>query len=285
MATTAQCPSCSTRFRVVPDQLKISKGWVRCGKCSEVFDARFSLSGFGPVPDFLRVDPAGADAIPAPNQVSIILRQESEETSEDPLPGSVDVLLDLPDARPESLDHRDSLEPDPVAINAEVQQIADREGPLQTSDATDSDPASKSGFVWALEDVPRSLLQEPEPEPVLESVAESPELATQAAAKPEDELPPSAASQALVSLPDEWRHEVPEPTWESSPSSPLQVDVAQPQRLVLSDRHGAKPFGTWQACGCCCLAWFCRWFWHWPYKCWCKSVTSWRRTGQQAAHG
>jgi predicted Zn finger-like uncharacterized protein len=26
-------------FRVVPDQLRISEGWVRCGHCSEVFDA------------------------------------------------------------------------------------------------------------------------------------------------------------------------------------------------------------------------------------------------------
>jgi len=33
------CPSCGTLFKVVPDQLKISDGWVRCGHCSEVFDA------------------------------------------------------------------------------------------------------------------------------------------------------------------------------------------------------------------------------------------------------
>ena len=26
-------------FKVVPDQLRISEGWVRCGQCSEVFDA------------------------------------------------------------------------------------------------------------------------------------------------------------------------------------------------------------------------------------------------------
>lgn len=26
-------------FRVVPDQLRVSEGWVRCGQCSEVFDA------------------------------------------------------------------------------------------------------------------------------------------------------------------------------------------------------------------------------------------------------
>src|SRR3954463_14599066 len=32
-------PACGTLFKVVPDQLKISDGWVRCGHCSEVFDA------------------------------------------------------------------------------------------------------------------------------------------------------------------------------------------------------------------------------------------------------
>ena len=30
-------------FKVVPDQLRISEGWVRCGKCSEVFDAARNL--------------------------------------------------------------------------------------------------------------------------------------------------------------------------------------------------------------------------------------------------
>ncbi len=28
-----------TMFRVVPDQLRISEGWVRCGQCDEIFDA------------------------------------------------------------------------------------------------------------------------------------------------------------------------------------------------------------------------------------------------------
>ena len=39
-----RCPACSTVFRVVPDQLRVSEGWVRCGRCSEVFDASRSLS-------------------------------------------------------------------------------------------------------------------------------------------------------------------------------------------------------------------------------------------------
>ena len=39
MGNITQCPQCGTRFRVVPDQLKLSQGWVRCGHCSEVFEA------------------------------------------------------------------------------------------------------------------------------------------------------------------------------------------------------------------------------------------------------
>lgn len=30
-------------FKVVPDQLRVSEGWVRCGQCSEVFDANLHL--------------------------------------------------------------------------------------------------------------------------------------------------------------------------------------------------------------------------------------------------
>lgn len=39
MSLATRCPSCGTIFRVVQDQLKISEGWVRCGRCSEVFNA------------------------------------------------------------------------------------------------------------------------------------------------------------------------------------------------------------------------------------------------------
>lgn len=39
MSLITRCPACGTMFKVVADQLKISQGWVRCGQCSEVFDA------------------------------------------------------------------------------------------------------------------------------------------------------------------------------------------------------------------------------------------------------
>ena len=39
MSLITRCPACATLFKVVPDQLKLSDGWVRCGHCSDVFDA------------------------------------------------------------------------------------------------------------------------------------------------------------------------------------------------------------------------------------------------------
>ena len=39
MSLITRCPACQTLFKVVPDQLRISGGWVRCGMCDEIFDA------------------------------------------------------------------------------------------------------------------------------------------------------------------------------------------------------------------------------------------------------
>jgi predicted Zn finger-like uncharacterized protein len=45
MAT--RCTSCATAFRVVQDQLKVSEGWVRCGRCDAVFNALEGLFDLG----------------------------------------------------------------------------------------------------------------------------------------------------------------------------------------------------------------------------------------------
>ena len=39
MSLATRCTSCGTIFKVVQDQLKVSEGWVRCGRCHEVFNA------------------------------------------------------------------------------------------------------------------------------------------------------------------------------------------------------------------------------------------------------
>ena len=47
MNLIASCPACHTSYKLVPDQLRISDGWVRCGQCSEVFDASQPLTEAG----------------------------------------------------------------------------------------------------------------------------------------------------------------------------------------------------------------------------------------------
>jgi predicted Zn finger-like uncharacterized protein len=43
MSQITRCPACDTLFKVVPDQLRVSDGWARCGQCDEVFDANAHL--------------------------------------------------------------------------------------------------------------------------------------------------------------------------------------------------------------------------------------------------
>lgn len=43
MSLITRCPACETLFKVVPDQLRISEGWVRCGQCDDIFDASLHL--------------------------------------------------------------------------------------------------------------------------------------------------------------------------------------------------------------------------------------------------
>ncbi|CAB5516186.1 hypothetical protein LMG26857_05256 [Achromobacter anxifer] len=53
MALTTRCPQCGTTFKVVPDQLRVRNGLVRCGACSTVFDGRACLlpvAGAAPQP-------------------------------------------------------------------------------------------------------------------------------------------------------------------------------------------------------------------------------------------
>lgn len=42
-ALAARCTACGTVFRIVPDQLRVSGGWVRCGRCAQVFNASENL--------------------------------------------------------------------------------------------------------------------------------------------------------------------------------------------------------------------------------------------------
>ena len=61
MSLITRCPACTTLFKVVPDQLRVSEGWVRCGQCDEVFDANAHLQNDGHEQSPLPMAPAERD--------------------------------------------------------------------------------------------------------------------------------------------------------------------------------------------------------------------------------
>lgn len=119
MSQITRCPACSTQFKVVADQLRISEGWVRCGHCAEVFDASKSLMPAPPpalLPDVSLTDVrpppmpvARADdssrawgAAPAPVQkaFSRVVVEPDAPVGNAPAPSGAGVLAEAPFARP-----------------------------------------------------------------------------------------------------------------------------------------------------------------------------------------
>ena len=78
MSFVTRCPACATHFKVVSDQLKISDGWVRCGHCSDVFDATIHLEAW--VPPHPPRSGTTATATPPPQPAEPVRAEESIET-------------------------------------------------------------------------------------------------------------------------------------------------------------------------------------------------------------
>lgn len=77
MSLITRCPACGTMFKVVPDQLRISEGWVRCGHCADVFDASANLQA--------EVPPAADAAATEPDPLPVAyaappVRENGEES-------------------------------------------------------------------------------------------------------------------------------------------------------------------------------------------------------------
>jgi predicted Zn finger-like uncharacterized protein len=145
MSLITRCPACGTLFKVVPDQLRISEGWVRCGHCAEVFDAAAHLQ-----------DEAGeeqeqpATAAPAAPPPQPIVAEPAETASElEAFPSSLNteigesIAFDAPDA---------------AEIEAEAEALV--EGPLDRpfefrrrddSELETSEPQALAGRSWELE--------------------------------------------------------------------------------------------------------------------------------------
>ena len=75
MSLATRCTFCGTVFRVVQDQLKVSEGWVRCGRCDNVFNALetlFDLEREAP-PEWI---PVASQDVPISAATSIVAAAE-----------------------------------------------------------------------------------------------------------------------------------------------------------------------------------------------------------------
>ena len=188
MSQITCCPFCATKFKVVPDQLRISEGWVRCGQCKEIFDAAAHLQVL-PLPVAV---PAPALAV-APVQVPAFLREPLPVSAPAPTPAPVPAPLPAPPAAPEAeaeaaavFSLEDAPTPEVPADSPEAPNVlqapeVEVEAPL----APESEPAP----LPAPEPQPAPLPEpapEPEPAPVPEPVPEP---------EPELELEPQVPSR------------------------------------------------------------------------------------------
>ena len=90
MSLITRCPGCETSFKVVPDQLRLSEGWVRCGQCNLVFDAALHIQ----VPEN-EAPPVAVVVPPAP--LSPLIPSAPSTTPDEPvLPAINPVADDVP---------------------------------------------------------------------------------------------------------------------------------------------------------------------------------------------
>jgi predicted Zn finger-like uncharacterized protein len=129
MSLATRCTSCGTIFRIVQDQLKVSEGWVRCGRCQKVFNALEALF------DLERELPPQRTAPVVPvTTPDIAARGVSEFVSSHLPPLEPDTRAELP-----STHEDDSLQSRFLASPREPEQLSNRhtetQGPPEFEDA------------------------------------------------------------------------------------------------------------------------------------------------------
>ncbi|WP_298931703.1 DUF3426 domain-containing protein [uncultured Ramlibacter sp.] len=132
MSLITCCPACGTMFKVVPDQLRISEGWVRCGHCAEVFDASAHLhDGAMPVSGPPAAPPPQAQIPQQPEPLPETLADAaSGEPAADAQADDGDSLAPLPQPQdlsypPFALSHADGSDDDGAAVAAPVDSAWD----------------------------------------------------------------------------------------------------------------------------------------------------------------
>ncbi len=117
MSLITRCPACQTLFRVVPDQLRISDGWVRCGQCQEAFDASCQLvqpASVAPLPEPINLDPPSSLTLP-PVEYADVDESPAAEWGIEPANQLSFTSLAEPEALV-SIDPHDLVDPDRMPV-------------------------------------------------------------------------------------------------------------------------------------------------------------------------
>jgi predicted Zn finger-like uncharacterized protein len=168
MATglATRCPACSTVFRVVPDQLRISEGWVRCGRCAEVFNAAEGLIDVETgAPRRLAEDTVAPEVSPAPGPTPRAAppAPAAADTADveiafepaPPAPAAAEIPREAADIEPSAWSPREDSEPPVEAApqseaadsGPDAADSLDTEAPADTTGEIRADPAGMPSFL------------------------------------------------------------------------------------------------------------------------------------------
>lgn len=152
MSLATRCTACGTTFRVVQDQLRVSEGWVRCGRCDTVFDAVSNLIDLdtpatveppAPVRTPRAEAPPPAVVESAPIDIHRLLSREDQQAPAGPALHDGNNLVDEPDdalAAPAAVAARQTDPPDPVAAPPARAVAADVPAPSRAAEALAATP-------------------------------------------------------------------------------------------------------------------------------------------------
>lgn len=130
MSLATRCPACGTVFRVVQDQLKVSEGWVRCGRCSEVFNAVDGLFDLE----------TEVVATPAPHALDEAAANP-DTAAEAPAPmAAADSVWPQPDVDDRDIDYAAAARPPPTHAAATVHASAGLAPPSRPAELDSAPP-------------------------------------------------------------------------------------------------------------------------------------------------
>ena len=135
-------------FRVVPDQLKISEGWVRCGHCGEVFDATLQMAESAP----LEPEPVAQPVRPTPEEGEAPAAPAQSAAPTHPAPLRPSTIADAPAPAEERDSELNESPLDQPFVFRRSDLVQTDDLPSVSPPTTDSMPTLPSRFLEELDD-------------------------------------------------------------------------------------------------------------------------------------